>query len=137
MKPGVIILGLCLIAAPALAQTPATPPASPALSTPPGPSPPQRRMVVDLAYVLGEAHALHRLCAGVQDNTWRGRMSRLLKAEAPDAAYRQQLMDSFNAGFVSQKAEFPTCTLKSADAEKLVAARGRDLSRRLAAGVSP
>ena len=131
MRLGFVLAGAWLIAVPALAQTPAaTPP-------PTAPSAPQRQMVVDLAYVLGEAHALHRVCAGAQDNTWRGRMGRLLKAEAPDAAYRQRLMESFNAGFVAEKAEFPTCTLKSSDAEKTVAARGRDLSRRLAAGVSP
>jgi uncharacterized protein (TIGR02301 family) len=94
-------------------------------------------MVVDLAYILGEAHALHRLCAGAEDNTWRGRMGRLIKAEAPDQVYRQQLMNSFNAGYAAEHAEFATCTLKSQDMERTVAAKGRDIARRLAAGVSP
>ncbi len=101
-----------------------------------GPGPTPRRPDI-LAYVLGEAHALHRVCAGREDNTWRGRMGRLLQAEAPDPAYRQQLMDSFNAGFTARNAEFPACTIKSADAEKTVAAHGRDLARRIAAGAPP
>ena len=121
-----------------LALTPPAALAQPAASQPTAaPSPQQRQMVVDLAYVLGEAHALHRLCAGADDNTWRGRMGRLIKAEAPDPAYRQQLMNSFNAGFSAERAEFTTCTLKSADMERTVAAKGRGIARRLAAGVSP
>jgi uncharacterized protein (TIGR02301 family) len=101
------------------------------------PSPPQRQAVIDLAYVLGEAHALHRACAGSEDNTWRGRMGRLIKVEAPDAPYRRRLTESFNAGFVARKAEFPTCTAKAAAAERATAERGRALARRLAAGVNP
>ena len=127
MTPVMLLLGAAAIAA---APTPPPPPS-------PSPSPQQRQQVVDLAYVLGEAHALHRLCAGADDNTWRGRMGRLLKAETPDAAYRQRLLESFNAGFVAEGAQFPKCTAKSADAEKTVAAQGRSLSRRLAAGVTP
>ncbi len=130
MRRGVMALGLALVALPALAQPGAAPPTAAS-------SPQQHQMVVDLAYVLGEAHALHRLCAGADDNTWRGRMGRLLKAEAPDAAYRQQLMNSFNAGFTAEHAEFTACTLKSADQERTVAAKGRGISRHLAAGVSP
>jgi uncharacterized protein (TIGR02301 family) len=127
MKRGGFVLALAWLATPALAQPPAAPTSSPQ----------QRQRVVDLAYVLGEAHALHRVCAGREDNTWRGRMGRLLQAEAPDPAYRQQLMDSFNAGFTARNAEFPACTIKSADAEKTVAAHGRDLARRIAAGAPP
>jgi uncharacterized protein (TIGR02301 family) len=123
------VLSLALTLSPALADAAPPPPAAP--------SPQQRQKIVDLAYVLGEAHALHRVCAGPEDNTWRGRMSRLLQIEAPDPTYRQRLMDSFNAGFVARQAEYPTCTVKTADAERAVAARGRDLSRHLAAGVSP
>ena len=100
-------------------------------------APEQRQTVADLAYVLGEAHALHRLCAGAEDNTWRGRMSRLLQVEAPDSAYRQRLLNSFNAGFVARNAEFKTCTNKSAAAERETAGRGRSLSRRLAASAAP
>jgi uncharacterized protein (TIGR02301 family) len=104
---------------------------------PPARSPEQRQRVVDLAYVLGEAHALHRLCAGTDDNTWRGRMSRLIQVEAPDPAYRQRLMGSFNAGFTARSVEFHSCTNKSAAAEREAAERGRSLSRQLAAATTP
>lgn len=114
--------------------------ATPAAATPPAPPEPdprQRQMVVDLAYVLGEAHALHRACSDRENNTWRGRMSRLIQTEAPDQAYRQRLLDSFNAGFVARNAEFPVCTVKTVDAERKVAERGRDLARHISSGVSP
>jgi uncharacterized protein (TIGR02301 family) len=133
MRLGLLAMGLALATTPA----PAQPAAAPAPPSSPDASPQQHQMVVDLAYILGEAHALHRLCAGAQDNTWRGRMGRLVKAEAPDQAYRQQLMNSFNAGFTAERAEFTTCTLKSDAMERTVAAKGRDIARRLAAGVSP
>ena len=134
MRRGLVSLApsLCLalwVGGFALAQ----PDAPPAASS----SPQQHQMVVDLAYILGEAHALHRLCAGAEDNTWRGRMGRLIKAETPDQAYRRQLMNSFNAGFVAEHAEFAACTLKSEDRERTVAAKGRDIARRLAVGVLP
>jgi uncharacterized protein (TIGR02301 family) len=109
--------------------------ATPALADPPAPrAPDQRQTVIDLAYVLGESHALHRACAGPDDNTWRARMGRLLGIEAPDAAYKQRLTESFNAGFVAKRAEFPTCSVKSQAAARAAAARGRDLARRLAMG---
>ena len=101
---------------------------------PPEQRPPeQRQAVIDLAYVLGESHALHRACAGDQDNTWRARMARLIQAEGADGAYKQRLTESFNAGFVAQHAEFPTCTRKSQAEERSAAERGRQLARRLAA----
>jgi len=131
MRLGGLVASLLLVAGMALANRPAF--AEPSSA----PDPRQRQSVVDLAYVLGEAHALHRACAGGEDNTWRGRMGRLLQIEAPDQAFRQRLMASFNAGFLARNAEFPRCTLKAAAAERTAAARGRDLSRRLADDVSP
>ena len=130
MRRSLLAIGLVLAASAASAQ----PPPSSAVP-PPTTSPQQRQGVVDLAYVLGEAHALHRACTGPEDNTWRARMGRLLQVEAPDALYRQRLMDSFNAGFTARSAEFPACTTKAVEAEQAVAAKGRSLSRHLASGV--
>lgn len=126
-------LGLLLITSLLLAASVAS--AAPAPAPPLATSPEQRQGVIDLAYVLGEAHALHRACAGTEDNTWRARMSRLLQVESPDPPYRQRLMDSFNAGFTARSAEFPACTTKAVEAEQAVAAKGRSLSRHLASGV--
>ena len=100
---------------------------------PPEQRPPeQRQAVIDLAYVLGESHALHRACAGDQDNTWRARMARLVRTEDANPTYKQSLTESFNAGFVARHAEFPTCTAKSQAEERSAAERGRRLARRLA-----
>jgi len=129
MRAALLALGLLALAPPAAAQTPPATPASV--------SPQQRQRVIDLAYVLGQAHALHRVCAGSEDNTWRGRMTRLIQVEAPDAPYRARLMASFNAGFVASNAQYATCTDKSALAERTAAERGRELARSLAAGVAP
>ena len=93
----------------------------------------QREVVVQLAYALGEAHALHRLCAGPGDATWYARMERLEAQEASDDAGRHQLVDAFNAGFAARQAEALTCGRRSRAAEKAVAARGAGLARRLAA----
>ena len=91
-----------------------------------------RQTVVQLAYALGEAHALRRLCAGAGDATWYARMQRLEAAEGGDETGRRQLVDAFNAGFAGREAEFPACSRRSRTAEQAVAARGRILAARLA-----
>jgi uncharacterized protein (TIGR02301 family) len=111
--------------------------AAPVRADPPPRPPEQRQTVIDLAHVLGEVHALHRACAGDDDNLWRRQMSLLLKAEAPDAAYKRSLTQSFNSGFVAAQAEFPVCTDKSQSAEQAAEQRGRALARQLAAPTQP
>jgi uncharacterized protein (TIGR02301 family) len=95
------------------------------------PDPARRQTVADLAYLLGEAHALHRACAGPEDDTWRGQMARLLEVEAPDAGYRRRLTERFNAGFVSGSAAFPACGPAAQEAERRAARKGAALARRL------
>jgi uncharacterized protein (TIGR02301 family) len=91
-----------------------------------------RQIVVQLAYALGEAHALHRLCAGPSDATWYARMQRLEAEEGGDDAGRRQLVDAFNAGFAARQAQYPACGRRSRQAEHAVASRGAALARRLA-----
>ncbi len=93
----------------------------------------QRDVVVQLAYTLGEAHALHRLCAGAADATWYARMERLEAQEATDDAGRRQLVDAFNAGFAARQAQALVCSRRSRSAEHEVAEHGAVLARRLAA----
>jgi uncharacterized protein (TIGR02301 family) len=95
-------------------------------------TPDQRQAVVDLAYVLGQAHALRTACAGAADQTWRTRMTRMVEAEGPDGALRRRLIESFNAGFLTEKAEHPACDEAAAAAERAVADRGRRLAEGLA-----
>ena len=92
-----------------------------------------RQVVVQLAYSLGEAHALHRLCAGPGDATWYARMQRLEAQEAADESSRAQLVESFNAGFAARQAQFVTCSRRSKATERMVAQRGAVLARRLSA----
>ena len=112
--------------------------ALPALAQPPSAAPPPRRpgderqVVVRLAYVLGEAHALRRLCAGPADATWYGKMQHLLAQEASDEVSRRQLVESFNAGYAASQAEFTACGPRSEAAEHAVAEQGRGLALRLA-----
>ncbi len=96
-------------------------------------TPEQQQVLVDLAYSLGQAHALHRICAGPADNTWRARMERMLEVEAPGEAQKTRLTDSFNAGFGSRPAQAKDCKVAAA-AESAIARRGAALSRRLAPG---
>ncbi len=107
--------------------------ATPVLAATPAPrTPEQRQTLIDLAFVLGQAHALHRVCAGKDDDTWRGRMQRVIEMDGADPAFRSRLSSSFNAGFVSPDAQAKDCA-KATAAERRLAARGSALAGRLAA----
>jgi uncharacterized protein (TIGR02301 family) len=109
--------------------------AAPAIAAPGVRTPEQRQILLDLAYVLGQAHALHRVCAGAADDTWRGRMARMLEVETPGDAFKTDLTARFNAGFTARDAQARDC--KSATvAEAAVARKGAALARRLG-GAAP
>lgn len=95
-------------------------------------SPALRQNLVDLAYVLGESHALRQACAGIEDQYWRTRMINMVAAEKPDEALDRRLKESFNTGFASRQSEFQACTPASRRAEMAAANHGVDLSNRLA-----
>ncbi len=105
----------------------------PQAQEPPRRSGADRQVVVQLAYTLGEAHALRRLCAGPGDATWYAHMQRLESQEAADDAARAQLVESFNAGFAARQAQFVGCSRRSRATERAVAQRGAVLAQRLAA----
>lgn len=94
-------------------------------------TPAVRQSLVDLAYVLGESHALRQACLGEDDQYWRTRMIRMVDTEQPDAALDRRLKESFNTGFASRQSEFPTCTGATRRAEIATAARGQSLATRL------
>jgi len=91
----------------------------------------RRQRLLDLAYVLGEAHALRQACAA-EDQAWRSRMRRLIEVEAPDRALETRLAERFNAGFLARRAEVPTCTPRAAKQEAEVARKGQALAESLA-----
>ena len=99
-------------------------------------SPAQRQTLVELAYVLGQSHALRQACAGPGDQYWRGRMRRLIQAETPDAGLERQLTDAFNTGFVEKRAAYPSCGRSSRREETRAAAHGRALAASLARPVA-
>ncbi len=94
-------------------------------------SPAQRQSLVDLAYVLGESHALRQACAGEGDQYWRERMMQVTETEAADAAFNGRLTQAFNSGFATRQTEFPSCSPASKRAELMVARKGQSLSRQL------
>lgn len=103
--------------------------ASPALSQ--ERAPPERQTLLDLAYTLGESHALRQVCAGEGDQFWRDRMVRLTETEAADAAFDGRLKQAFNSGFATRQTEFPSCGPASRKAEAAVAAKGQNLAAQL------
>ena len=95
-------------------------------------TPAQRQALTDLAYVLGQSHALRQVCLGAQDQFWRGRMLKMVDAEAPDPAFDTRLHNAFNAGFSSAQAQYPACGPDSRRAEVVAAGRGQALAASLA-----
>lgn len=91
-------------------------------------SPAQRQTLLELASVLGEAHALRTLCEGKGDQSWRNRMARVTELEQPDEAFRARLVERFNTGFVGAGAAHTTCDARAKADIRAVASRGRDLA---------
>ena len=127
-----LLAALLLLTSPALAQQPAPAPTPEPEQIGPQRSPAQRETLADLAYVLGQAHALRTLCDGEGEQVWRARMARMVEVENPDDAFREQLYDAFNTGFLGGQAAHTRCDDRARTAIVDTAVRGRDLSRTLA-----
>ena len=93
--------------------------------------PSQRQSLLDLAYVLGQSHALARACDDVNSLYWRSRMERLIELEAPDLPFKARLTAQFNTGYSASEAQFPTCTPAARAAATAAARKGRTLSLEL------
>ncbi len=93
--------------------------------------PPERQTLTDLAYALGEIHALRQVCSGDGDQYWRDRMMRVTETEAADSGFSSRLTQSFNAGFATRQREFAACGPGSKRAEQAVARKGQALAGRL------
>ena len=90
-----------------------------------------RQSLVDLAFVLGQSHALRQTCQGDADQYWRSRMLRLLDLEAPDQQLKSRLIQSFTTGFDGARASFPSCTAAARAQAVREATRGRALAENL------
>jgi uncharacterized protein (TIGR02301 family) len=96
-------------------------------------APEGRQALGDLAYVLGESHALRQTCRAPGDQYWRDRMLTVLRLESRDLAFRARISRAFNAGFEAGQAAHPTCSAAARAAEAAAAARGEALAEALAA----
>jgi len=94
-------------------------------------SPAERQTLLDLAFTLGESHALRQACEGPGDQYWRARMMRLVEVEKADQAFDAQLRDRFNTGFAAGQGQFPECGEASLRAEQQAAVKGRALAARM------
>jgi uncharacterized protein (TIGR02301 family) len=97
--------------------------------------PAERQTLLDLAYTLGESHALRQVCKGVDDQYWRSRMVRLTEVEKADQAFDAQLRDKFNTGFAARQGQFPDCDEASRQAEQQMARKGQGLAAKLAQSI--
>lgn len=95
----------------------------------------ERQRLLDLAYALGESHALRQACEGEGDQYWRSRMVRLTEVEQADQAFDVQLRERFNTGFAARRSEYPTCDEAGRKAEQQTARRGQALAQRLSQSV--
>jgi uncharacterized protein (TIGR02301 family) len=96
-------------------------------------APAGRQALVDLAYVLGESHALRQACRGEEDQFWRMRMIDLQEAERPDDSLGRRLRAAFNTGYSTARATHPDCTPDGRAAQAQAAIEGRRLALRLSA----
>jgi uncharacterized protein (TIGR02301 family) len=99
--------------------------------------PEDRQVLTDLAFNLGQAHALRQTCLGETDQTWRMRMLQLSEQEAADVAFDAQFKSRFNAGFAVARAEQPACNASARSALAQIAAKAQSLAAKLAAAVRP
>ncbi len=95
----------------------------------------ERQRLLDLAYALGESHALRQVCEGEGDQYWRARMVRLTEVEQADQAFDIQLRERFNTGFAARRSEYPICDDASRKAELQSARRGQALAQKLSQSV--
>jgi len=93
--------------------------------------PEERQRLLDLAYTLGESHALRQTCEGLNDQFWRSRMVRLTEVEQAEQAFDAQLRERFNTGFAARQGEFPLCDAASRKAEQQSARKGQALALKL------
>ena len=112
-----LLAATAVVGAPARAQE-----AGPSLDT-----------LVELADLLGRAHAIRSACNGDADQTWRNYMFNMLAIEAPGGSPRKSaLTGAFNRDFRDQAARSGKCTPDSQREEAQIAARGRALAETVA-----
>ena len=91
-------------------------------------TPAQRQTLSELAYALGQSHALRQACLGAADQYWRERMGLLLQTETPDESFERSLRESFNTGYAAAQAQFSACDARSQAEAGQIARHGASLA---------
>jgi uncharacterized protein (TIGR02301 family) len=86
---------------------PETKAGEPAAEAPP---PPYEGQMLRLSEVMGALVFLRDLCGDKDAEDWRGKMSALLDAEAPNGPRRAQYVAAFNRGFRGYELTYRVCT---------------------------
>jgi len=131
-----ILLTLCLVTGPASAQffqfpfgqRPETPPPAPARPHPPAPRVPKVQPqpqpgtplpevttpydpnLQRLAEILGALHFLRSICGYKEGQKWRNEAQTLIDAEAPSGQRHDDLVESFNRGYLGFQQSYRSCT---------------------------
>lgn len=113
------VLGLCLFASPALAQTAAD-------------YRQRQQDLVELASVFGELHHIRRLCEPrFEGDVWRERMKKLVELEQPQFEAREEMVKKFNAAYRSAGNRFLNCDRRARDYAAKRALFGESIIARL------
>lgn len=100
----------------------------------PTPEPPYDGRLERLSEIVGSVHYLAGLCGGEEkESGWRGMMSDLIEAEAPEADRRQRLTAAFNRGYRSFASVYTDCTPAAAAAEARYRSEGATLASEIIA----
>jgi uncharacterized protein (TIGR02301 family) len=63
-----------------------------------------------LAEILGALHFLRSICGSDEGQKWRNEAQSLIDAEAPSGKRHDQMVQSFNRGYLGFRQSYRTCT---------------------------
>ena len=96
-----------------VAPKPAAPkPGEPAkqVEQPEPPPPPYEPQLLRLSEIMGALAFLRPLCGSKDEDEWRGRMTRLIDAEASTQPRKERLAGSYNRGYREYAQTYRVCT---------------------------
>jgi uncharacterized protein (TIGR02301 family) len=96
-------------------SAPSTPKPPAQASAPPGPAvedmpAPYDRDLQRLSEILGALHFLRNICGFDEGQKWRDEAQSLINAEAPSGKRHDQMVQSFNRGYLGFRQSYRTCT---------------------------
>lgn len=100
---------------PQVRPRPPAPPRVPKLAPQPDTPPPEVTTPYDpdlqrLSEILGALHFLRNICGFGEGPKWRDEAQSLINAEAPSGKRHDQMVQSFNRGYLGFRQSYRTCT---------------------------